>query len=164
MTQAGERPYQAIEDYALLSNCRGCALVARDGSIDWACLERFDDAPSFSRLLDRRRGGWFSIRPAGGFETERLYLAHTNILQTTFTGETGVLTVHDFMLAPREGEAMPSLVRIVAATAGEVPVEVRYRPLDGFATSFGDLRLSLERIEGERLVCIARELPRGFEL
>ncbi|WP_279477573.1 glycoside hydrolase family 15 protein [Aureimonas sp. SK2] len=162
MTQAGERPYQAIEDYALLSNCHGCALVARDGSIDWACLKRFDAAPAFSRLLDRQRGGWFSIRPEGDFETERLYLAHTNILQTTFTAATGVLTIHDFMLAPREGKAMPSLVRIVAATAGEVPVEVSYRPLAGFAERFGELRLSPDRIEGEGLVCIARDLPRGF--
>ena len=48
-----DRAYQPIEAYALLSNCEGCALVARDGSLDWACLERFDADPTFTRLLDR---------------------------------------------------------------------------------------------------------------
>ena len=53
MSTPDERDYQPIEAYALLGNCEGCALVARDGSLDWACLERFDADPSFSRLLDR---------------------------------------------------------------------------------------------------------------
>ncbi|WP_019997693.1 glycoside hydrolase family 15 protein [Aureimonas ureilytica] len=164
MSGTCERPYQAIENYALLSNCHGCALVARDGSIDWACLERFDDAPTFSRLLDAGRGGWFAVRPEGSFETERLYLPHTNILQTNFTTKTGALTIHDFMLAPCPDETMPSLVRIVAASAGEVRLEVSYRPLEGFAEAFGDLSLSPGRIEGEGIVCIERGMPGEFRL
>lgn len=35
-----------IEDYALLSNCHGAALVSRDGSVDWMCVPRFDSAIS----------------------------------------------------------------------------------------------------------------------
>ena len=31
MTNEAQRPYQPVEDSALLSNCRGSALVARDG-------------------------------------------------------------------------------------------------------------------------------------
>lgn len=34
MSEPQPRPYQPIEAYALLSNCEGCALVARDGGID----------------------------------------------------------------------------------------------------------------------------------
>ncbi|WP_152048396.1 glycoside hydrolase family 15 protein [Aureimonas psammosilenae] len=151
------RPYRPIEDYALLSNCHGCALVARDGSIDWACLERFDGDPVFSRLLDRERGGWFAIHPEGRFETSRLYLPRTKILETTFSTKEGALSVHDFMPAPEAEGTRPSLVRIVACLSGRVEVRVSFRPLAGFAESFGELRTNGARVEGDGLACMGCE-------
>jgi GH15 family glucan-1,4-alpha-glucosidase len=133
------RPYQPIEAYGLISNCHGCALVARDGSIDWACLSRFDAPPVFSRLLDRRRGGFFALAPEGPFESARLYLPGTNILETTFTCATGAATVHDFMLAPEPGRTLPCLVRLVSGVSGAVPMRAVYRPLAGFSESFPTL-------------------------
>ncbi|WP_120010441.1 trehalase-like domain-containing protein [Teichococcus vastitatis] len=138
-----DRGYRPIEDYALLSNCHGCALVARDGTIDWACLERFDAPPAFSRLLDARRGGHFSIRPASDHESSRPYLPGTVVLETTFTTPGGVLRLSDFMLAPGDGN--PSLVRLVAGVSGVVEVEVTYRALNGFAERFGALEISERR-------------------
>lgn len=157
MTTPDARDYQRIEDYALLSNCHGCALVARDGSIDWACLERFDAEPVFSRLLDRLRGGYFAIQPDEPFESQRMYLARTNILETTFTTASGVLTLHDFMVAPEMGEAHPSLIRLVAGVSGAMPVRVDYRPLLGFAESFGALSIADGCITGEGLPSLASE-------
>lgn len=157
MTTPDARDYQRIEDYALLGNCHGSALVARDGSIDWACLERFDAEPVFSRLLDRTRGGFFVVQPDEPFETRRMYLACTNILETTFTTASGVLTLHDFMVAPEPGEAHPSLIRLVAGISGAVPVRADYRPLAGFAETFADLAIADGLITGEGLPSLVSE-------
>ncbi|MFF8802150.1 MULTISPECIES: glycoside hydrolase family 15 protein [unclassified Methylobacterium] len=149
MADPHDRPYQPIEAYALLSNCEGCALVARDGGIDWACLERFDDDPAFSRLLDRARGGHFTIRPTERFETARQYLSRSNILETTFTTQTGFVTLHDFMVGPEGGEGRPRLVRLVTGISGRVPMIAQYRPLAGFAERFAPLRADRGRVTAE---------------
>ena len=53
-----------IEDYALIGNLRTSALVGRDGSIDWLCVPRFDDAACFCALLGTPEQGRWKIAPA----------------------------------------------------------------------------------------------------
>ncbi len=60
--------YRPIRDYALVGDCHGAALVARDGSVDWCCLRRFDAAPVFWRILDAAKGGFFQVCPEGHAE------------------------------------------------------------------------------------------------
>ncbi len=48
-----------IEDYAFLSDTQTCALVSRQGSIDWLCFPRFDSGACFAALLgDEKNGRW----------------------------------------------------------------------------------------------------------
>ena len=123
-----------IGDYALLSDCRSAALVGRDGSVDWMCLPRFDAPSVFCRLLDPA-GGRFAIRPAGEFLSRRRYLAHTMVLETTFTVPDGTAVLTDAMAVGRNerghglGARSPStLLRRLVCTDGELDVEVRYAP------------------------------------
>src|SRR4051812_34319085 len=88
------RGFQAIADYGLLADCNSAALVARDGSIDWLCLPRYDSPSVFARILDPAAGHW-SITPAGSFTSERRYLDGTLVLETTFTTATGVVRLTD---------------------------------------------------------------------
>ncbi|MDP4022465.1 glycoside hydrolase family 15 protein [Methylobacterium sp. NEAU 140] len=158
-----DRPYRPIEDYALIGNGHGAALVARDGSIDWACLERFDAEPIFSRILDRLRGGYFALRPEGAFEAERLYLRRTNILSTTFTTETGVVSLHDFMVAPEDGARHPHLVRLVTGVSGKVPMVAIYRPLRGFAEAFEPLEAEDGHVTAPGHPRLAADVPFAIE-
>ena len=50
--------------YGLIGNCETAALVSTSGSIDWFCYPRFDSRSIFAALLDRQRGGFFSLAPA----------------------------------------------------------------------------------------------------
>jgi len=70
-----------IDEYALLSDCQGSALVGRDGSIDWACLPRFDSPALFARLLGDGAGHW-RVAPVEPAQVTRAYLADTMVLRT----------------------------------------------------------------------------------
>jgi GH15 family glucan-1,4-alpha-glucosidase len=127
-----------ISDYAFLSDCHSLALVARDGSVEWAVFHRFDGRPVFARILDRDLGGYFRLAPtAARFDVMRRYLPGTNVLETTFTTAQGVVTLTDFLpvepdpdevgVAHRLG-ARHMLVRIVRGVSGSVEVGLTFRP------------------------------------
>lgn len=119
-----------IGDYAIIGDCRSAALVSRAGSIDWLCWPRFDSPSLFGALLDRDRGGRFAVRPTARFESVRRYLGLTNVLETTFHTDAGVVRLTDLMPVDSETEKRHALwsdrqiLRIVECLAGEVEIEV----------------------------------------
>jgi hypothetical protein len=51
-------------------------------------------------LLDSERGGRFELAPAIAQESERRYLPGTNVLETTFRTDAGVVRITDAMTLP----------------------------------------------------------------
>src|SRR5919109_5515587 len=122
--------FRPIDDYGLLADCNSAALVARDGSIDWLCVPRYDSPAVFSRILDPEAGHW-SIRPAGSFEVERRYVPGTLVIETTFNTDTGSVRLLNAMAFP-EGQrghelgfdAPHEMLRAVEGVSGRVELEM----------------------------------------
>jgi GH15 family glucan-1,4-alpha-glucosidase len=106
----------AIEDYALIGDCRTAALVSKSGSIDWLCWPRFDRPACFAALLGSPQNGRWRITPAEPTtRITRQYLPGTMILETLFETASGTAAILDFMAVEQS-----SLVRIVEGRSGSV--------------------------------------------
>ncbi|HEX2095086.1 MAG TPA: glycoside hydrolase family 15 protein [Longimicrobiaceae bacterium] len=130
--------YRPISDYALIGNRHTCALVARDGSIDWCCLPHLDSPSVFGAILDARRGGRWRIAPAGPTSATRSYLGSSAVLRTEFRGAGGVLHLTDFLPIRRGGkdrqsESSHCIVRHLLCVDGEVEVDVEWTPRPNYA-------------------------------
>ncbi len=115
-----------IEDYALIGDTETAALVARDGSIDWLCLPRFDSGSCMAALLGSEENGHWRLSPAGGTTAvRRRYRPGTLILETEMDAGTGVVRLIDFMpVRSRDGGNNADLVRIVEGVRGSVEMRM----------------------------------------
>ena len=126
------------------------ALVGTDGSVDWCCFPRFDSPSVFAAILDQKIGGYFRISPAGsGFESSQRYIPDTNILETTFTGEAGEVSITDFMPLTGDNDGDPDtpppdppheIHRIAACISGQVELRCDFRPRHDYARAVPDFR------------------------
>lgn len=117
-----------LHDYALLSDCHGAALVARDGGVDWCCLPRFDGGSCFGRLLDDERGGRIEVR--GVEAADQRYLRDTLVVETTLRGPEGEARLLDALVLGDDGPAGAPhrVVRVVEGVRGRVELEVAISP------------------------------------
>ena len=111
--------FMPIARYAAVGDGRTVALVASDGSIDWLPVQRIDSQPVFGALLDADRGGRFELAPADAYEVERRYLGRSNVLESTFTTETGEARVTDALALQDGGEL--SWIELLRRVAGNDP-------------------------------------------
>jgi GH15 family glucan-1,4-alpha-glucosidase len=158
-----------IGDYAVIGDCRSVALVSRTGSIDWLCWPRFDSPSLFGALLDSERGGRFAVQPTGRFDATRRYVGDTNVLETTFRTDRGVLRLTDFMPVDSEQNKRCTLwsdhqiLRIVECVEGEIEIEVVCDPRPDYARRNPRLRdrghLGIYYEDGGRAFILRSELP-----
>ncbi len=143
-----------IEDYALIGDTGTCALVGKDGSVDWLCLPRFDSPACFAALLGDRDNGRWLLGPAElshgedeSVSVSRRYVGSTSLLETTFTTPTGTFRVTDVMPV---GDGRADLVRLVEGLEGTV--RVRHEWVVRFG--YGGIRpwVRREQHDGEEII------------
>ena len=123
-----------LTDYALIGNSRAAALVSRFGSVDWCCLPEFHSPCIFAGLLDKEKGGYFSLSPAGKYDSAQNYIPDTNVLETTFTTAEGQVRLLDAFTAMTEEQKAASLfpdheiLRVLEGISGNVAMKLEYVP------------------------------------
>lgn len=130
-----------IEDYALIGDCRGAALVAKDGSIDWLCVPRFDSAACCASLLGTNQHGYWKIAPTDPIRSvRRKYIEGTMVLETTMECDSGTIKLIDFM-PPQTRE--PDVFRLIEGVEGEVQIATTL----SLRFDYGSIRPRLRRTE-----------------
>ncbi len=130
--------YVLIKNHGIISSNRTSALVGANGTIDWACLPKYDSDPIFSSLLDSEKGGYFSIRPddMSDMRVYQNYREMTNILITEFirSGRT-VLRLTDFIPASEFSTInFPEIHRFVEAPDTDIRVDVEFNPVFSYGS------------------------------
>ncbi|KAJ7841085.1 glycoside hydrolase family 15 protein [Mycena olivaceomarginata] len=136
-----DRDYVAIADHGLIGNLHTAAMVSTDGSIESYCIPNFDSPSVFARILDKNKGGHFSVSPTVPFSTKQNYYPSSNVLQTKFMNERGVVSITDFL--PRQAVSspvtkkplLPWLIRRVEVIRGVVPLRMECAPAFNYARS-----------------------------
>ncbi|MFF5923322.1 glycoside hydrolase family 15 protein [Streptomyces flavochromogenes] len=138
--------YPLIENHGLIGDLQTAALVTTDATIDWFCCPRFDSPSVFGSLLDRRKGGHFTVRPvADTYTTKQLYHPDTAVLVTRFMTEGGAGEVVDFM--PVTGSTATDrhrIVRMLRCVRGSMTFEGEIAPRFDYGRKPHELHISEE--------------------
>lgn len=126
-----------IYNSGIIGNCAVVAHVHNDTNISWLCLPRFDSDFVFGGMLDKKKGGEFSILPDGDFTTTQYYLENTNVLVTEMQETGGSYRVTDF--APRfslyERYFRPlMLIRKIEPLSGQPRIKVTCKPVGEYGS------------------------------
>ncbi len=125
----------------LIGNCAYIAHIEKDTNVSWLCFPRFDSDFIFGGMLDREKGGEFTILPESGkFQSSQSYLENTNVLQTEIVSGADSFRVTDF--APRfenfDRYYKPlMLIRKVEPVSGSPRIRIKCQPV----TERGEVQL-----------------------
>ena len=129
-----------VYDSGIIGNCAYIAHVRKDTNISWLCWPRFDSGFIFGALLDKEKGGEFSILPEKEFTSVQYYVENTNVIITEVTSAGGTYRITDF--APRfhlyERYYRPMmLIRKIEPLNGHPRIKVTCAPV----TNYGEKKL-----------------------
>jgi len=149
--------YKPIEDYGLIGNMKTVALVSMEGSIDFMCYPDFDSPSVFAKLLDKDKGGSFSVLPQiQDFKTKQLYLPATAVLLTRFFSEDGIAELTDYMpVSASNGIKTNTIVRMIKTVRGSITYRVKCDP----AFCYGQAPHVCEEADGEIRFTTGEDTP-----
>ncbi|MCS5480148.1 glycoside hydrolase family 15 protein [Corynebacterium sp. YIM 101645] len=121
--------FELLEGYAAIGDTRTVALIGSRGQVDWLPLPDLNTDPLLARVLDETGGGTFLLEPAVPYSMTRRYLPGTNVLETTYTTQTGTAVVTDSLNLGVAGR-LPwcELARRIDAVDGEVEFTWHIQP------------------------------------
>lgn len=152
----------------LIGNCAFLAHVHKNTNIEWLCWPRFDSTFIFGGLLDKDKGGEFSILPATEYTSVQYYLENTNVLCTEITSQNGKYRITDF--APRfkqyERFFKPlMLIRKIELIEGTPRLQVKCSPV----SEYGTVKLKpyrgsnhIEYQGGEEMIRLTTNIPINY--
>jgi len=126
-------------NYSVVGNCRTAAIISERGSVDWFCFPDFDSPSAFGKILDEEKGGSIEIIVPPDYIISQQYLAHTNVLVTTYESpQQDSFDVIDFMPRYRTGDESyyytpAELYRMIKLTGGHPKFKVVYNPRLNYA-------------------------------
>ncbi|MEO0650110.1 MAG: trehalose-phosphatase [Planctomycetota bacterium] len=136
-----DRGAPPIEQHALLSDQRTCALVSPTGRINWFCAPRADSPALFAELLGGANAGYFAVEPYdGGAPLSQHYEAETLALRTAWRHFSTVDYLDCSQGRPNQRAGRVDLLRVIEGS-GRLRIEFAPR-LD-----FGRQATRLERTE-----------------
>ncbi len=145
-------------NYGVIGNCSYLALIDTHANVGWMCLPRFDSSFIFGTLLDKEKGGRFSVTPEKeGYTSTQSYIYNTNVLETIFESEDGTYKVIDF--APRfrqyEREYKPLMFfRKIVPIKGTPRIKVSCHPRGNYGETipnkvFGSSHIRYEGLDAQ---------------
>ena len=152
----------------LIGNCAFLAHVHKNTNIEWLCWPRFDSTFIFGGLLDKEKGGEFSILPATEFTSVQYYLENTNVLCTEITSQNGKYRITDF--APRfkqyERFFKPlMLIRKIELIEGSPRLQVKCSPVSEYGLKQLKAYRGSNHIEyqgGEEMIRLTTNIPINY--
>ncbi len=158
--------YSLIKNHGMICSNRTAALVSMNGTIDWACMPNFNSNPVFCSILDREKGGFFSIAPSDSedYWVMQHYHDHTNILITEFSqADDIILRLTDFIPTSEYSTInFPEIHRYIEVPFRSVQVSIRIRPVFDFMAVTPDLRKQREGYlfqAGAKTLGVSSEIP-----
>ncbi|MBN1118364.1 MAG: glycoside hydrolase family 15 protein [Bacteroidales bacterium] len=119
-------------NFGVIGNCNSAALVSCYGSIEWSCLPHFDSSSIFAGILDKEKGGHFSVTTDSSYKITQKYLAKTNILLTKYRSSDSGFNLIDFMPRYINGNnayySPPDIIRYIQIKYGQPKVKIEYNP------------------------------------
>ncbi|GAB3920676.1 glycoside hydrolase family 15 protein [Mucilaginibacter myungsuensis] len=164
MTSTTRHTYQT----GIIGNCAYIAHVNKNTNIDWLCWPRFDSTFIFGQLLDKQKGGEFSILPDGEYLSDQRYLENTNVLVTEITSGDTKYRVTDFAPRFREHDRYYKplmLIRQIEPLEGSPRIRVKCKPV----SDYGREQLTVNRgsnhiqfLGGEERMRLTTNIPISY--